>query len=58
MFYTINGKTNGIKCNFDIMSVPFLSRLGVLANPEAVVSRPVAQLSIPINDKFVIVRGM
>ncbi|XP_037531653.1 inositol polyphosphate 5-phosphatase OCRL [Nematolebias whitei] len=30
--------------------------LGVLANPEAVVSRPVAQLSIPINDKFVIVR--
>lgn len=32
-------------------------RLGVLANPEAVVSRPVAQLSIPINDKFHIVKG-
>ncbi|XP_070406967.1 inositol polyphosphate 5-phosphatase OCRL isoform X4 [Nothobranchius furzeri] len=31
-------------------------KLGVLANPEAVVSRPVAQLSIPINDKFEIVR--
>uniref|UniRef100_A0A8C6K4A4 phosphoinositide 5-phosphatase n=1 Tax=Nothobranchius furzeri TaxID=105023 RepID=A0A8C6K4A4_NOTFU len=36
----------------------FLHRLGVLANPEAVVSRPVAQLSIPINDKFEIVRGI
>ncbi|XP_017263815.1 inositol polyphosphate 5-phosphatase OCRL isoform X2 [Kryptolebias marmoratus] len=31
--------------------------LGVLANPEAVVSRPVAQLSIPINDKFEIVKA-
>ncbi|XP_041653294.1 inositol polyphosphate 5-phosphatase OCRL isoform X1 [Cheilinus undulatus] len=30
--------------------------LGVLATPEAVVSRPVAQLSIPINDNFEIVR--
>uniref|UniRef100_A0A3P9BJP6 phosphoinositide 5-phosphatase n=1 Tax=Maylandia zebra TaxID=106582 RepID=A0A3P9BJP6_9CICH len=30
--------------------------LGVLANPDAVVSRPVAQLSIPINAKFEIVR--
>uniref|UniRef100_H2TD63 phosphoinositide 5-phosphatase n=1 Tax=Takifugu rubripes TaxID=31033 RepID=H2TD63_TAKRU len=30
--------------------------LGVLATPEAVVSRPVAQLSIPINGKFELVR--
>ncbi|XP_075337839.1 inositol polyphosphate 5-phosphatase OCRL isoform X2 [Odontesthes bonariensis] len=30
--------------------------LGVLANPAAVVSRPVAQLSIPINSNFEIVR--
>uniref|UniRef100_A0A3B4TPM7 phosphoinositide 5-phosphatase n=1 Tax=Seriola dumerili TaxID=41447 RepID=A0A3B4TPM7_SERDU len=30
--------------------------LGVLATPEAVVSRPVAQLSIPINGNFEIVR--
>ncbi|XP_074530176.1 inositol polyphosphate 5-phosphatase OCRL isoform X3 [Halichoeres trimaculatus] len=30
--------------------------LGVLATPNAVVSRPVAQLSIPINDSFEIVR--
>ncbi|XP_034545672.1 inositol polyphosphate 5-phosphatase OCRL [Notolabrus celidotus] len=30
--------------------------LGVLATPDAVVSRPVAQLSIPINDNFEIVR--
>ncbi|XP_008274031.1 inositol polyphosphate 5-phosphatase OCRL isoform X1 [Stegastes partitus] len=30
--------------------------LGVLATPDAVVSRPVAQLSIPINDHFEIVR--
>ncbi|XP_063350628.1 inositol polyphosphate 5-phosphatase OCRL [Pelmatolapia mariae] len=30
--------------------------LGVLANPDAVVSRPVAQLSIPINANFEIVR--
>lgn len=36
----------------------FLYRLGVLATPEAVVSRPVAQLSIPINGNFEIVRGM
>lgn len=30
--------------------------LGVIANPDAVVSRPVAQLSIPINGNFEIVR--
>lgn len=36
----------------------FLYRLGVLATPEAVVARPVAQLSIPINGNFEIVRGM
>ncbi|MED6276311.1 hypothetical protein CHARACLAT_001807 [Characodon lateralis] len=30
--------------------------LGVLANPDAVVSRPVAQLSIPVNHKFEIIR--
>uniref|UniRef100_A0A3Q1EX77 phosphoinositide 5-phosphatase n=1 Tax=Acanthochromis polyacanthus TaxID=80966 RepID=A0A3Q1EX77_9TELE len=32
------------------------SRLGVLATPDAVVSRPVAQLSIPINGNFEILR--
>uniref|UniRef100_A0A3Q3MQX6 phosphoinositide 5-phosphatase n=1 Tax=Mastacembelus armatus TaxID=205130 RepID=A0A3Q3MQX6_9TELE len=32
--------------------------LAVLATPEAVTSRPVAQLSIPINGTFEIVRGM
>lgn len=32
-------------------------RLGVLATPDAVVARPVAQLSIPINGKFEIVKG-
>lgn len=32
-------------------------RLGVLATPDAVASHPVAQLSIPINDKFQIVKG-
>uniref|UniRef100_A0A3B3Y085 phosphoinositide 5-phosphatase n=1 Tax=Poecilia mexicana TaxID=48701 RepID=A0A3B3Y085_9TELE len=31
--------------------------LGVLATPDAVVSRPVAQLSIPVNQKFEIIRG-
>uniref|UniRef100_A0A3B5MEX2 phosphoinositide 5-phosphatase n=1 Tax=Xiphophorus couchianus TaxID=32473 RepID=A0A3B5MEX2_9TELE len=30
--------------------------LGVLATPDAVVSRPVAQLSIPVNQKFEIIR--
>lgn len=35
----------------------FSSRLGVLATPDAVVSRPVPQLSIPINGNFEIVRG-
>lgn len=39
-------------------SVLFSFRLGVLATPDAVVSRPVAQLSIPINGKFELVRGM
>lgn len=39
-------------------SVLFSFRLGVLATPDAVVSRPVAQLSIPINGYFEIVRGM
>lgn len=39
-------------------SVLFSYRLGVLATPDAVVSRPVAQLSIPINGNFEIVRGM
>lgn len=39
-------------------SVLFSSRLGVLATPDAVVSRPVPQLSIPINGNFEIVRGM
>ncbi|CAJ1058884.1 inositol polyphosphate 5-phosphatase OCRL isoform X1 [Xyrichtys novacula] len=33
-----------------------LHRLGVLATPDAVVSRPVAQLSIPVNDNFEIIR--
>uniref|UniRef100_A0A8C2WUM7 phosphoinositide 5-phosphatase n=1 Tax=Cyclopterus lumpus TaxID=8103 RepID=A0A8C2WUM7_CYCLU len=37
-------------------SVLLLSRLGVLATPDAVVSRPVPQLSIPINGHFEIVR--
>uniref|UniRef100_A0A3Q1B9E4 phosphoinositide 5-phosphatase n=1 Tax=Amphiprion ocellaris TaxID=80972 RepID=A0A3Q1B9E4_AMPOC len=32
--------------------------LGVLATPDAVVSRPVAQLSIPINGNFEILRGI
>lgn len=32
-------------------------RLGILATPDAVASRPVAQLSIPINGNFEIVRG-
>lgn len=39
-------------------SVLFSYRLGVLATPDAVVSRPVAQLSIPINGNFEILRGM
>uniref|UniRef100_A0A8D3DP75 phosphoinositide 5-phosphatase n=1 Tax=Scophthalmus maximus TaxID=52904 RepID=A0A8D3DP75_SCOMX len=37
-------------------SMLFSSRLGVLATPDAVVSRPVAQLSIPINGNFEILR--
>lgn len=39
-------------------TVLFSYRLGVLATPDAVVSRPVPQLSIPINGNFEIVRGM
>lgn len=35
----------------------FSCRLGVLATPDVVVSRPVAQLSIPINGNFEFVRG-
>lgn len=38
--------------------VSFSSRLGVLATPDAVVSRPVAQLSIPINGRFELIQGM
>uniref|UniRef100_A0A667ZDP8 phosphoinositide 5-phosphatase n=1 Tax=Myripristis murdjan TaxID=586833 RepID=A0A667ZDP8_9TELE len=37
-------------------SVSFSFRLGVLATPDAVVSNPVPQLSIPINGHFQIVR--
>lgn len=36
----------------------FSHRLGVLATPDVVVARPVAQLSIPINGNFEVVRGM
>lgn len=39
------------------MSVLILFRLCVLATPDAVVSRPVPQLSIPINANFELVRG-
>lgn len=39
-------------------SVLFSFRLNVLATPDAVVSHPVAQLSIPINGKFELIRGM
>uniref|UniRef100_A0A665UUI1 phosphoinositide 5-phosphatase n=1 Tax=Echeneis naucrates TaxID=173247 RepID=A0A665UUI1_ECHNA len=38
-------------------SLLFSSRLGVLATPDAVVARPVAQLSIPINGKFELIRA-
>ena len=40
------------------VSVLFSHRLGVLATPDVVVARPVAQLSIPINGNFEVVRGM
>lgn len=35
----------------------FSLRLSILANPEAVISSPVPQLSIPINRHFHVVRG-
>lgn len=50
---------NTTKCwNVQCESVLLSNRLCVLATPDAVVSSPVAQLSIPINGNFEILRGM
>lgn len=44
-----------VQIHFEPLLVP--NRLCVLATPDAVVSSPVAQLSIPINRSFEILRG-
>lgn len=56
-FFLLALKTT--KCwNVQCQSVLLSNRLCVLATPDAVVSSPVAQLSIPINGNFEILRGM